>query len=88
VVLFLFLSSVHSFIIDVDDELISSHFSDKELDEIYCATSPQVPELSDQIAEFLHEFVGKVIIHQHVNDKDRCIETKPPISFPIIDEFE
>ncbi|CAB4379384.1 unnamed protein product [Rhizophagus irregularis] len=26
--------SIHSFIIDVDDELISSHFNDTELDEI------------------------------------------------------
>ena len=81
-VLFLFLSAIHSFIIDVDDELISSHFNDTELEEIDCSAGPHVPNLPDQIAEFLYEFVGKVIIiHLHVNDKDGCIETKSPILF-------
>ncbi|RGB36223.1 hypothetical protein C1646_90887 [Rhizophagus diaphanus] len=68
--------AIHSFIIDVNDELTSSHLSDTELDEIDYAAGPHVPDLPDQIAEFLYEFVGKVIIHLHVNDKDRCIETK------------
>ncbi|RGB28733.1 hypothetical protein C1646_767449 [Rhizophagus diaphanus] len=40
----------------VDDELISSHFNDREIDEIDYATSFQV---SDEIAEFLLEFVDK-----------------------------
>ena len=67
--------------IDVDDELISSHFNDTELEEIDCSAGPHVSDLPDQTAEFLYEFVSKVIIHLHVNDKDRCIETKSPILF-------
>ncbi|CAG8587319.1 17843_t:CDS:2, partial [Gigaspora margarita] len=43
----------------IDDELISSHFNDTELDKIDYATGPHVPDLSDQIAEFLYDFVGK-----------------------------
>ncbi|RIB03047.1 hypothetical protein C2G38_822383 [Gigaspora rosea] len=53
--------AIHSFIIDIDDELISSHFNDTELDEIDCAAGPHVPDLPDQITEFLYEFVGKKI---------------------------
>ncbi|RUP50459.1 hypothetical protein BC936DRAFT_139012 [Jimgerdemannia flammicorona] len=42
-------SSVHSFIVDVDDEIIKRHFSKEELHEIDYTPSPQVPELSDEI---------------------------------------
>ncbi|CAG8501466.1 24364_t:CDS:10, partial [Cetraspora pellucida] len=56
--------AIHSFIIDVDDELISSHFNDTELDEIDCAAGPHVPDLPDQIAEFLYEFVGKTRLNE------------------------
>ncbi|CAG8528390.1 11916_t:CDS:10 [Acaulospora morrowiae] len=51
--------SVHSFIIDTDDEAVSDHFSEEEIEEINCTTIPQVPKLSDEITEFLHEFNGK-----------------------------
>ncbi|CAG8832454.1 25690_t:CDS:10, partial [Gigaspora margarita] len=56
--------AIHSFIIDIDDELISSHFNDTELDEIDCAAGPHVPDLPDQIAEFLYEFVGKTRLNE------------------------
>ncbi|PKY43788.1 hypothetical protein RhiirA4_399160 [Rhizophagus irregularis] len=56
--------AIHSFIIDVDDELTSSHFSDTELDEIDYAAGPHVPDLPDQIAEFLYEFVGKTSLNE------------------------
>ncbi|CAG8673985.1 121_t:CDS:2 [Dentiscutata erythropus] len=56
--------AIHSFIIDVDDGLISSHFNSTELDEIDCAAGPHEPDLSDQIAEFLYEFVGKTRLNE------------------------
>ncbi|RIB09309.1 hypothetical protein C2G38_2146622 [Gigaspora rosea] len=56
--------AIHSFIIDIDDELVSSHFNDTELDEIDCAAGPHVPDLPDQIAEFLYEFVGKTRLNE------------------------
>ncbi|KAF0514605.1 hypothetical protein F8M41_017562 [Gigaspora margarita] len=48
----------------IDDELISSHFNDTELDKIDYATGPHVPDLSDQIAEFLYDFVGKTSLKE------------------------
>ncbi|CAG8708088.1 15989_t:CDS:2, partial [Acaulospora colombiana] len=48
----------------VDDELISSYFSDTELDEIDYAAGPHVPDLPDQIAEFLYEFAGKTNLNE------------------------
>jgi len=56
--------AIHSFMIDVDDELISSHFNDTELEEIDCSAGPHIPDLPDQIAEFLYEFVGKTSLNE------------------------
>ncbi|CAB4489140.1 hypothetical protein RhiirA1_535817 [Rhizophagus irregularis] len=53
---FLFLNAVHSFIVDVDDVIIKQHFSKTELDEIDDAPSSQIPELLDEIVEFLSKF--------------------------------
>ncbi|CAG8592524.1 2405_t:CDS:10, partial [Acaulospora morrowiae] len=51
--------AVHSFILDVDDEIIRQHFNEAELDEIDCAPGPQVYELSEEIAGFLNKFADK-----------------------------
>lgn len=51
--------AVHSFIVDVDDVIIREHFNKTELDEIDNAPAPQVPELSDEIVEFLDKFDHK-----------------------------
>ncbi|EXX58806.1 uncharacterized protein OCT59_023351 [Rhizophagus irregularis] len=48
--------AVHSFIVDVDDVIIKQHFSKTELDEIDDAHSSQIPELLDEIVEFLSKF--------------------------------
>ncbi|RUP48517.1 hypothetical protein BC936DRAFT_144460, partial [Jimgerdemannia flammicorona] len=55
----LLFSSVHSFIVDVDDEIIKRHFSE-ELHEIDYTPSPQVPELSDEITAYLGKFINKI----------------------------
>ncbi|RIA86827.1 hypothetical protein C1645_828657 [Glomus cerebriforme] len=54
--------AVHSFILDVDDEIIRHHFSEVELNEIDSVPSPQAPELSDDITDCLTKFAGKEII--------------------------
>jgi hypothetical protein len=41
-ILFFFLNAIYSFIIDVDDELISLHFNDTELKEIDYSAGPKV----------------------------------------------
>ena len=66
-------SAVHSFILDVDDNVIRQHFSKEERDEIEFAPSPQVPEISDEIDEFLNKFIDKVINNLHAIDKIRTI---------------
>jgi hypothetical protein len=57
----LFHSAIHSFILDVEDELIMEHFTEEELEEISSAPIPEVPELSDEVNDFLCKFLGKVI---------------------------
>ena len=56
----LFPSAVHSFILDVEDELVMEHFTETELREIDNTSIPEVPELSNEIDEFLNKFLGKV----------------------------
>lgn len=58
---FLFLSAVHSFILDIDDEVIRQHFSEVELNEIDSVSGPQVPELSSDVIDCLSKFIDKVI---------------------------
>jgi len=62
-------SAIHSFILDVDDNVIREHFSKEEREEIKFASSPQVPEMSDEIDEFLIKFIDKVINNLHTIDK-------------------
>ena len=42
-------SAIHSFILDVGDELIMEHFTEKELEEIEGTTIPEIPDISDEI---------------------------------------
>ncbi|GBB99867.1 hypothetical protein RclHR1_03660014 [Rhizophagus clarus] len=55
--------AIHSFIIDVDDVITRQHFNKAELDEIDDAPGPQVPELSDEIVEFLNKFINKTSLN-------------------------
>ena len=57
----LFHSAIHSFILDVEDELIMEHFTVEELEEIEGITIPEVPDISDEIDDYLGKFFGKVI---------------------------
>ncbi|CAG8560514.1 6505_t:CDS:2, partial [Ambispora leptoticha] len=56
--------AIHSFILDVEDELIMEHFTVKELEEIESATIPEVPELSNEIDDFLGKFLGKTNLNE------------------------
>ncbi|CAG8615598.1 10673_t:CDS:2, partial [Paraglomus occultum] len=51
--------AVHSFILDVEDELIMEHFTETELREIDNTSIPEVPELSNEIDVFLNKFLGQ-----------------------------
>lgn len=51
--------AIHSFILDVSDESIKQHFSKEERDEIDSTPGPQVPDISDEINEFLIKFLDK-----------------------------
>ncbi|GBB89332.1 hypothetical protein RclHR1_01600004 [Rhizophagus clarus] len=51
--------AVHSFILDIDDELVADCFTETELREIELTPIPEVPELSDEVDHFLNKFVGK-----------------------------
>ncbi len=57
----LFHGAIHSFILDVEDELIMEHFTVEELEEIEGITIPEVPDISDEIDDYLGKFFGKVI---------------------------
>nr|CAG8474573.1 11599_t:CDS:2 [Entrophospora candida] len=49
-------NAVHSFIIDVDDEIVKKHFNEEELSSI---PAPMIHNLSDDIIEYLKKFVDK-----------------------------
>ncbi|RIB25055.1 hypothetical protein C2G38_550804 [Gigaspora rosea] len=49
----------HSFIVDVDDEAIKQHFDEDEYLEIYNASGPEVPQLLQEIIEYLAKFINK-----------------------------
>ena len=66
------------FILDVNDEIIKRHFSKEECDEIDSASGPQVPDISDEINEFLIKFLDKVIINLYATE---CITTSHQSSF-------
>ncbi|CAB4427528.1 unnamed protein product [Rhizophagus irregularis] len=56
--------AIHSFILDVEDELIMEHFTEEELEEISSAPIPEVPELSDKVNDFLCKFLGKINLNE------------------------
>ncbi|PKK76475.1 hypothetical protein RhiirC2_772491 [Rhizophagus irregularis] len=56
--------AIHSFILDVEDELIMEHFTEEELEEISSAPIPEVPELSDEVNDFLCKFLGKINLNE------------------------
>ncbi|CAB5396375.1 unnamed protein product [Rhizophagus irregularis] len=56
--------AIHSFILDVEDELIMEHFTEEELKEIEGTTIPKIPDLSDEIDDFLGKFLGKTNLNK------------------------
>ncbi|RGB37265.1 hypothetical protein C1646_57421 [Rhizophagus diaphanus] len=56
--------AIHSFILDVEDGSIVEHFTETELREINRTSIPEVPELSDEIDEFLRKFLGKTNLNE------------------------
>ncbi|RIA87204.1 hypothetical protein C1645_740297 [Glomus cerebriforme] len=56
--------AVHSFILDIEDELIVEHFTETELREIDNTSIPEVPELSNEIDGFLNKFLGKTNLNE------------------------
>ncbi|GBC08128.1 hypothetical protein RclHR1_07920003 [Rhizophagus clarus] len=56
--------AIHSFILDVEDEIIMGHFTEKELEEIEGTTIPEVPDFSDEIDDFLGNFFGKTNLNE------------------------
>ncbi|RUS34368.1 hypothetical protein BC938DRAFT_480968 [Jimgerdemannia flammicorona] len=51
--------AIHSFILDTDDEIIQKHFSNADLEEIIDTPGPIIPDLFDEVAEYLSQFSGK-----------------------------
>ena len=56
----IYISAAHSFILDVDDELIKQHFTKAELQEIDDLHGLHVPSLSQEVIEYLNKFKDKV----------------------------
>ncbi|CAI2175886.1 19774_t:CDS:2 [Funneliformis geosporum] len=56
--------AIHSFILDVEDELIMEHFTQEELEEIDSIPIPEVPELSKEVDDFLRKFLGKINLNE------------------------
>lgn len=46
---------------DIDDEAIKQHFNEDECLEIEDAPGPEVPQLSQEITEYLSKFTDKAI---------------------------
>ncbi|CAG8450430.1 5569_t:CDS:2, partial [Cetraspora pellucida] len=51
--------AIHSLILDTEDELIMEHFTKEELEKIEGTAIPEVPDLSDEIDNFLGKFIAK-----------------------------
>jgi len=51
--------TIHSFIIDVDNSKVRTHFTEEELYEIKRASIPDVPPISDEIVDYLEQINGK-----------------------------
>ncbi|CAG8503810.1 17093_t:CDS:10, partial [Cetraspora pellucida] len=50
--------SVHSFIIDTEDEIIKQHFREYELEEIDNEHVPKAPDLSQDVIDYLNKFIN------------------------------
>ncbi|RIA96714.1 hypothetical protein C1645_358445 [Glomus cerebriforme] len=69
----------HSFIVDVDDEAIKQHFNEDECLEIYDASGPEVPQLSQEIIEYLARFTDKRSlkeVRKTINEPDERFDAK------------
>ncbi|CAG8754318.1 26524_t:CDS:2, partial [Gigaspora margarita] len=56
--------AIHSFILDVEDEVVLNHFTEKEMVEIDQVPGPAVPELSENVIDCLSKFAGKTDLHE------------------------
>jgi hypothetical protein len=68
----------------VDDNEVKIHFTEDELDEIKSASRPDVPSISDEVADYLEQINTKVMVNFHTN-KNLCLLLIDSI-FPV--EFE
>ncbi|CAG8532244.1 26124_t:CDS:10 [Gigaspora margarita] len=71
----------HSFIVDVDDEAVKHHFDKEECLEIYNASGPEVPQLLQEIIEYLAKFTNKAIkslkeVRKAINEPDERFDDK------------
>ncbi|CAG8649133.1 13499_t:CDS:10, partial [Racocetra persica] len=70
---------IHSFIVDVDDELMKQHFSEAELLEIENEHAPEVPQLSQDIINYLLKFYDKKTlkeIRKAINEYDERFDVE------------
>lgn len=58
-------STVHSFIIDVNDNEVKTHFSEDKLDEIKNVFRLVVTPISDEVANYLKQINKKVMVNFH-----------------------
>ncbi|CAG8700541.1 16043_t:CDS:2, partial [Racocetra fulgida] len=50
-------SALHSFILDVEDEVVLNHFTEEEMEEIVQVSGPAVPELSENVIDCLSDWI-------------------------------
>ncbi|CAG8631001.1 8009_t:CDS:2, partial [Paraglomus brasilianum] len=52
-------SAIHSFILDVEDEVVLKHFNKEEMEEISQTPGPVILELAENVTDCLNKFVSK-----------------------------
>ncbi|CAG8691326.1 964_t:CDS:2, partial [Ambispora leptoticha] len=56
--------AIHSFILDIDDEVVMNHFSKEEMEEIDQTPGPVIPELAENVTDCLCKFVDKTNLNE------------------------
>nr|CAG8653771.1 11414_t:CDS:2 [Entrophospora candida] len=54
-----FENAIHSFILDIDDDLIINHFTNEELKELESVNIPDIPDIPEEIITCLEKFLNK-----------------------------
>ncbi|CAG8701917.1 9102_t:CDS:10 [Funneliformis caledonium] len=66
--------TVHSFIMDVDDNEVKTHFSEDELHEIKSASRPVVTPISDEVVDYLEQINEKSSLREVRDFINQCDE--------------